>query len=185
MSKARLKKFKALVEPCLGDLYRAARRLTGNATDAEDLVQDCCLRAWERFPDIEDPAHLKHWLLRVIYHRFVDGKRRDGFVGMHSLNQSEESGLEFAGGEPDPESQALQLERVLRIDRACAALDAEQYALLVLRAEGYRLDEIEEITGIAREAVSARLYRARRRLAVLLREASDPADQLVEHGRGQ
>jgi RNA polymerase sigma-70 factor (ECF subfamily) len=106
MSKARLKQFKALVEPCLEDLHRAACRLTGNATDAEDLVQDCCLRAWESFPEIESPAHLKHWLLRVIYNRFVDGRRRDRVVGMNSLDQSEESGLETAASEPGPEAQA-------------------------------------------------------------------------------
>jgi DNA-directed RNA polymerase specialized sigma24 family protein len=53
----------------------------------------------------------------------------------------------------------------------------------VLRAEGYRLDEIEEITGIAREALGARLYRARRRLARQLRESSDPAIDRAGHGR--
>jgi len=185
MSKARLKRFKALVEPCLGDLHRAASRLAGNAADAEDLVQDCCLRAWESFPDIDNPAHLKHWLLRVVYNRFVDGRRRDRVVAMDSLSQSEASGLEIAASEPDPETRALQFERVERIDQACAVLDAEQYALLVLRAEGYRLDEIEDITGIAREVLGARLYRARRRLARQLRKLAEPADRRTELGRGK
>jgi RNA polymerase sigma factor (sigma-70 family) len=71
-----LERFKALVEPQLEGLYRVARRLAGNRLDAEDLVQETCLSAWQKLPAEADEPHVDRWLLRVLYHRFVDGTRR-------------------------------------------------------------------------------------------------------------
>ena len=73
---ANLDRFKVLVEPQLEKLYRVARRLTGNRVDAEDLVQETCLSAWQKLPTEAESAHVDRWLLRVLYHRFVDGTRR-------------------------------------------------------------------------------------------------------------
>ena len=53
-----------------------ARRLTANSTDAEDLVQDLLLSLWERREAFAGVTALRPWLMRAIYHRFVDGYRR-------------------------------------------------------------------------------------------------------------
>lgn len=63
----RLEQFRQRVEPVLPGLYRAAYRLTGNRADAEDLVQDTCLTAWEKPLPADNSRPLEHWLLRVLW----------------------------------------------------------------------------------------------------------------------
>jgi DNA-directed RNA polymerase specialized sigma24 family protein len=62
------------------------------------------------------------------------------------------------------------------LQRAWLKLSRPQRALLALRAEGYRLSEIADVTGLANDAVNARLYRARRSFARHLKdeEANEP-----------
>ena len=52
----RIRRFEADVLVHLDDLYRAALRLTGNASEAEDLTQDTCLRAFERLDQLRRPG---------------------------------------------------------------------------------------------------------------------------------
>src|SRR5690606_2059690 len=62
----------------LGDVervFRVAYRLTGNRADAEDLVQDVCEAALRKAPELATAQDCRRWLLRVLYNRFVDGKR--------------------------------------------------------------------------------------------------------------
>lgn len=64
------------IEPLLPAIYRAAYRLTGNVADAEDLVQDACLKVFadpSGFLNARSPCN---WLIRVQYHLFIDQTRR-------------------------------------------------------------------------------------------------------------
>ncbi|MGC8000749.1 RNA polymerase sigma factor, partial [Salmonella enterica] len=56
--KASPQAFQRLIEPLLAGLYRAAYRLAGNRADAQDLVQDTCVLAWERSAELTDASHL-------------------------------------------------------------------------------------------------------------------------------
>ena len=58
-----------------GPLYGAARRLTSSPSDAEDLVQDVCLKAFESIDELERIEFRRAWLLRFLYHKFVDRRR--------------------------------------------------------------------------------------------------------------
>ncbi len=73
---------------------------------------------------------------------------------------------------PDPEQLLQQFQNEQLLERAFLQLDAIQRTLLALRAEGYELPEIEAITGLDRTVLSARLYRARLRLAQLIAEVN-------------
>ncbi|HEX6993923.1 MAG TPA: sigma factor, partial [Gammaproteobacteria bacterium] len=59
--------FAKLVEPHFDALYRTAMRLTRNAADAEDLVQEVCLRAYAQLPSLERADWPGAWLQRVQY----------------------------------------------------------------------------------------------------------------------
>ena len=70
------KRFKRLIEPHLDGLFRAAFRLARNRADAEDLVQETCLRAYEAVTEIDESRPARAWLSTVMHNVFVDGARR-------------------------------------------------------------------------------------------------------------
>jgi RNA polymerase sigma-70 factor, ECF subfamily len=176
MAMNRLEQFRQRVEPVLPGLYRAAYRLTGNRADAEDLVQDTCLTAWEKPPPTDDSRPLEHWLLRVLYHRFVDGARRRDRGPVRALNGSDDSTPRLVSPKADPAELALQHEDERALDHALRQLEPTQQMLLSLRAEGYGLAEIAGITGIGHEVLRARLHRARRSLARQLEISAAPTN---------
>ena len=70
------KAFLSLVAPHFDALYRAAMRLTRRPADAEDLVQEVCLRAYAEVEALRNLEFVLGWLLRVQYRVFVDVDRR-------------------------------------------------------------------------------------------------------------
>jgi DNA-directed RNA polymerase specialized sigma24 family protein len=70
----------------------------------------------------------------------------------------------------NPEEAAYTAQREELLQRAWLKLDRGHRALLALRAEGYTLDEISRITGLAGDVLNARLYRARQSFARYLKE---------------
>jgi RNA polymerase sigma-70 factor (ECF subfamily) len=68
--------FARLIAPHLDALFRAAYRLTGNRADAEDLVQDVCVRAYANLHSFDELERPKSCLMKIQYRLFVDGARR-------------------------------------------------------------------------------------------------------------
>lgn len=160
-------RFEDVLRPHFEALHRAAMRLTRSRSDAEDLVQDVVLRAWPELERLEAVDSPRAWLLKIQYRAFVDGKRRD------SRSPFVESAFDVdcdlaASSDPGPDDRAETTLRQRRLARVWPVLDPGQRALLALHAEGYSLAELEEITGLTRNAVGVRLHRARARLARLL-----------------
>ncbi|MBN1240073.1 MAG: sigma-70 family RNA polymerase sigma factor [Gammaproteobacteria bacterium] len=161
-------RFDRLIAPHFDALYRAAYRLTGNAPDAEDLVQEVCLRACPKLPELEDLDSAKGWLLRVQYRVFVDGARRRRRSPLTPMSGEVEASEHMISAAPGPDEEADALLSNGPLERAWAQLERNQQALLALHAEGYSLAELHEITGLAKTVLTARLHRARTRLAKLL-----------------
>jgi RNA polymerase sigma-70 factor (ECF subfamily) len=164
MSAADAHRFKGLIEPHLDALFRAAFRLSRNRADAEDLVQETCVRAYLRIAELRESQPVKAWLLRVLHNVFVDGTRRARRSPVTAV-QDDSKLASSACPEPNPEERAGMAQREEQLHRAWLKLDRGHRALLALRAEGYALPEIAEITGLPTEALNARLYRARVSLA--------------------
>lgn len=170
------------IEPHLGALRRAAYRLCRSAADAEDLVQEVCVRAYEKLGELDAVAAPRAWLLRVQYHLHVDGVRRarprtESFDDPHLRDE------EPVACADDPEQDAEGAALGERLSAAWPSLNADQQALLALHAEGYTLAELCEITGLPLSALKARLHRARVRLGKLLQQQA-PAARAVA-GRGE
>jgi RNA polymerase sigma-70 factor, ECF subfamily len=161
------RRFTNLVEPHLEALFRAAYRLTRNRSDAQDLVQDTCIRAYVNLGELRENEPVKAWLLRVLHNLFVDGARRTrrSPISGSADDTDADTSISIASPHPTPEESACAAEREERLHRAWLALDVRHRALLALRAEGYSLREIADITGMSPDSLHARLYRARQSLA--------------------
>ena len=167
MLKAQLKPDESWLTEEVEQIFRVACRLTGNAHDAEDLVQDVCERALRKAPELASPDDYRRWLLRVLYNRFVDGTRHRRRSPLTGGDPAEVLARETA---PDSESLAVQSDGETALERAWGRLEPDQQMLLLLRAEGYELDEISRITDVDKPALSSRLHRARASLAKLLEQ---------------
>jgi RNA polymerase sigma-70 factor (ECF subfamily) len=175
--------FASLVQPHFAALYRAALRLTRRRADAEDLVQEVCLRACTRLADLAAVTQPRAWLMRALYHCFVDATRRRRRRADVPLLGDDVPGAP-ASDDPGPERAAEAGRMHERLAAVWHRLDPEQRALLSLHAEGNDLEELAAIFAVNRNALSARLHRARQRLAKLLAaSAPEPSLRLVETER--
>jgi RNA polymerase sigma factor (sigma-70 family) len=166
-------RFHALIEPHLEALFRAAWRLTRNRSDAEDLVQETCVRACERLDGLRETGNVKSWLLRVMHNLFIDAVRRERVSPVQIT--ADDPALTLQSQSPTPEESLDQEQRLAQLERAWNRLERGQRALLALRAEGYSLPEISQITHIAVDALTMRLYRARQNLTHCMQhEAARP-----------
>jgi RNA polymerase sigma-70 factor (ECF subfamily) len=166
-------------------LFRVAYRLTGNAHDAEDLAQDVCERALTKAPEFAAADDCRRWLLRVLYNRFVDGRRQRqrSVVAVSGASQVAEAAAKEVAS--DPENLAVQCDFESALTRAWARLEPAQQILVLLRAEGHDIGEIARITDIDKPALSSRLHRARSSLAKYLEEerSAQPLRVISEKGR--
>jgi RNA polymerase sigma-70 factor (ECF subfamily) len=164
--------FEALVAPHLRLLYRLAYRLTGSAADAEDLLQDVLVKAYERRAELAAIEALKPWLARVLHNLFVDRARAYAKRRLVSIGaaESERVAVEaVVGFVPGPAAEAQKRVDISALEGALAKLSLEHRTVLLMHdAEGYLLHEIQTITGISLGTVKSRLHRARSRLRELL-----------------
>ena len=183
--------FEAMMRPHFDALYGRAYRLTGNAADAEDLMQELCIRVYTRVDELAELENPKAWLMRVLYRLFVDFVRSRQRSPLQAIDGDDGDDYERSvSEEPGPEEHAEAMLQHERLQSAWRFLDPEQQLLLVLQGiEGHSLAEIEALTGIAQGTLKSRLHRARVRLGRLLEREkkvamSDPRglnDELSRH----
>ncbi len=165
------KRFEALLQPHFDALYAAARRMTLVPGDAEDLVQEVCIKAYTRMEEFESIDYQRAWLLRVMYNKFIDMKRADSRspVGLADTGaDSVEPGDDMESSWL-PDNEVDREIRIVRILSAMRRLDREQAALIALRdIEGLTVTELEELTGMPSGTIKAKLHRGRARLGRLL-----------------
>jgi RNA polymerase sigma factor (sigma-70 family) len=139
--------------------------------DAEDLVQDLCIRVYPRAQELESLSNPRAWLMRVLYRLYIDMKRRHSRSPLRAVDDSdgERSTERFTSEEPGPEEHTDGALMHERLERAWKFLSDEQCLLLTLHAiEGYSLEEIKQVTGLSTGTLKSRLHRARVRLGRLL-----------------
>jgi RNA polymerase sigma factor (sigma-70 family) len=180
MGNASTRRFTEILAPHFDALYRTAFRLTRNRQDAEDLVQEACLRAYSQLSSLEQADRPGAWLQRVQYRLFVDAvrhRRRSPFV---PLADAAEVVKLTASETPGPEEAADGALRLRCLEQAWRHLEKDQRALLALHGEGYSLADLESIMGLSRNAIGVRLHRARARLARLMRSELDGGARLAQ-----
>jgi RNA polymerase sigma-70 factor, ECF subfamily len=154
---ARLELFETAVLPHLRAAYNLARWLTRDPHDAEDLVQDCMVRAFTYFDGFHGQDG-RAWLLAIVRNAFYTMVRRRR--GRESVPFEEE--LHVEDGPADPETLLLQRVDAEGLGRAIGELPAAFREVLVLREiEGLSYRQIADVAGIPIGTVMSRLARAR------------------------
>lgn len=144
-------------------LRRFARTLTGSATEADDLVQDACIRAISR-AELYDPTHpLDRWMFRITrnlwYSELRKRKVRIG-AGVVPADESTELISNDTG-------EARVLAKDVR--KAVAGLPKDlATVLLLVTVEGYSYAEAAELLDIPQGTVMSRIHRARKMLSARL-----------------
>lgn len=163
--------FERLVRPHFDRLYRLAWRLAGSKAAAEDLFQELLIKAFGMLDELVKIDQPGPWLSRVMYNLFIDEKRRYARRRMHTVEEGEMAGEGIAGlaGGDDPVRANQRLEKIRRLDTALAQLSDEHRTVVLLHdTEGYKLTEIQELTGTPVGTIKSRLHRARARLREIL-----------------
>jgi RNA polymerase sigma-70 factor (ECF subfamily) len=149
--------------------YNLAYRLTGNASDAEDVTQDAFVRAWHNFDSYDASRSFEGWLFRIITNRVIDLRRRQKRVPMYSLDapiHGDEDGQplshEFAAPDSDPEQIVISPIMEERLQEALTALPSDyRTAILLCDVQQRSYQEIAETMGCAIGTVRSRIHRAR------------------------
>ena len=157
--------FGVLVKRYQDRLYPTVLRLTGCAEDAQDLLQEAFLRAYQKLGHFQGESSFYTWVYRIAVNLALSGRRRrrpdsrsrggldGGGVGVESAAD---------GRETDPSLPLERAEREQVIQNALNALAADHRAVVVLKEfDGLRYEQIGAILGIPVGTVRSRLHRAR------------------------
>jgi RNA polymerase sigma factor (sigma-70 family) len=151
--------FTAVVIPHLDDAYALARWLSGSSTDAEDIVQEACLRAL-RGLDRYAGGNARAWLLAITRNAAFTWLARNRSKAL-VVSEDIES-LPSADDAATPEEALIAKAGVAAIEMAIAALPPPFKETLVLRdINGLSYREIADVTGVPVGTVMSRLARAR------------------------
>jgi RNA polymerase sigma-70 factor (ECF subfamily) len=159
-------RFEELVLPHISAAYNLARWLTRDANDAEDVVQDACVRALKYVGSLDSNA--KAWFLTTVRHAFYDWCKRNRPAEV----QSDDGTIAETAVDPaavDPQDALLRAAQSKALADSIAALPLVFREVLILRElEELSYKEIARVVDIPVGTVMSRLARARRRLMVQL-----------------
>ena len=175
-------RFTSVVLPHLADAYALARWLTGDRADAEDVVQEACLRAFRGIGGFAG-VNSRAWLLTIVRHAAYTwlGKNRPSALVMvddlEAVEQKQSSaGAAFEQAPQTPEAELIAKADARRLEAAIAELPVPFRETLVLRdVQGLDYREIAEVTKVPIGTVMSRLARARRRLMQRIAEGEEIA----------
>ncbi|HEV2970399.1 MAG TPA: sigma-70 family RNA polymerase sigma factor [Pirellulales bacterium] len=155
--------FEMKVLPHLDAAYNLSRWLTRNDHDAEDVVQEACLRAI-RFIATHRGENSRGWLLAIVRNTcctWLQKNRPSELNRTLPVDQTNEP----PSGELDPPAMAIRKADREMVQRAVEELPIEYREVIVLRElDGMSYKEVAEIVGVPLGTVMSRLSRARKRL---------------------
>lgn len=163
-------RFAADAAPLLDALARGARRLTRCEADAEDLLQDTLLHAYQGFGSFRPGSNFNAWLFRILHNRWVSRHR-------HRASRPPEVSLEVitaVGHEPptarrSAEGEVLDLMAEGDVEAAFAELsEGARTAMFYVEVQGYTYAQTAGLMGVPMGTVMSRVSRGRRQLRVAL-----------------
>jgi RNA polymerase sigma-70 factor, ECF subfamily len=171
--------FDRIVRENSSRIYGMLYKMTGNASDAEDLVQEVFYNAYKSLPNFKGDSAVSTWLYRIATNVATDALRQK--MRRPKIEQSMDfeereavGGIARTGG--SAESQSMMNENLSRVKKAILKLPVQYRAPFVLNVvEGYSHEEIAKIMNISYGVARTRLYRAFKMIR---------AELAVENGEG-
>ena len=151
--------FQTDILPLKNDLYRMALRITMNAAEAEDVVQETMMKVWNRRDQWEQIESIEAFCLTICRNLSLDKVRR-----MDNQTQSLDAAYDpkDLGVSSNPEEQAIQSDRIRLVRQMISQLPEKQRSCMQLRdMEGKSYKDIATILDITEEQVKFNIFRAR------------------------
>ena len=160
----RRERFEREVLEHLDGLYTFALKLARVPADAEDLVSETTVRAFDRWEQYTLGTNARAWLFTILYHVFVNRRRSESREVLYSQNDDTGPHVEVAA-DADPEGDFYESIVDEEVTRAIGSLPAHYREPVVLSdVHEFRYAEIAEILGIPEGTAKSRLFRGRRLL---------------------
>lgn len=165
----------ALFEALHDDLYRWIYSLVRSPDDAEEILQDCCVRIFRHLDRLQDARKFSGWAARLVVNQVntwrVQAKRRHA-ESLDETFEPDSDHLPLQGRAPASPRQAASRSQVLeRVNLAVAELPPRQRtAVLLFDVEGWSIREIAQSLECSEGAVKFNIFQGRRKLRGLLTE---------------
>ena len=158
--------FQRATLPALDLVHNLARRLTPGRADAEDLVQETYLRAWQAWMAGRPPRRVEPWLATICLNLGRDRARRAA-----TRLEVAADALEEVADATDVAAEAIARGRRAQVERALWALpEPQRLAVVLMDLGGFTAAEVAAMTGRPRGSVLAWVHRGRKTLARLVGE---------------
>jgi RNA polymerase sigma-70 factor (ECF subfamily) len=152
-------------------LYYAALDLSGNASDAEDIVQEAALKGLRRFETFQAGTDFKAWMMTIVANTYIDLYRRRRREKPASSQDAVEA---MADSESTLRGGDLEFLLPDDVERALGSLPEEQRAAVVLvDVNGLTNQEAADALGWPLGTVNSRVYRGRAELRTMLHRSAD------------
>lgn len=156
-------------------LYKVAYQYTGNQYDAEDLLQDLLISLFAKQEELSTVEKIKPWLMRCLYHRFIDLYRQKS--RQPELEDINDENVQPLFNHIDNHQINDQQDAIFH---AMNTLTNEQRAVVTLHdINGYTLPELAKITDTPLGTLKSNLHRARAKLREHI--SIRPADLSIRH----
>jgi len=162
--------FEELVNRYEKKIYRLGMNITGNREDAEDVLQEAFLKAFEHLPEFREDSRFYTWIVRIAVNEALMKLRKRRTSREVPIEDSSDEGgevlvREFADWKPNPEQEYARAELEGILEGWVKALPAGFRTVFYLRdVEGLSTEETADLLNLSVGAVKARLFRARLRL---------------------
>jgi RNA polymerase sigma-70 factor, ECF subfamily len=144
-------------------LYRVARAILGDESEAEDVMQDAFVRSYTHLYQFDGRAKFSTWLTKIaVYEAGKRARDRRRFVEVDAMKESGEDAMLVDSQTPSPDQELLTRALGMALEAAIERLPETYSSVFMLReVEGLSTAETADCLGISDDAVKVRLHRAR------------------------
>lgn len=160
--------YERLTRETFRQAYSMAYRMTGNAADAEDLVQETYVRAYRFFHKYDENLPFTGWLYRIMTNLHIDASRKRGrikTVSMEKPTATSESAWDLPDLDAQTDARLMESGLEENLQRGLQAINPEfRTAVLLSDVDGLSYEEVADVMSTSIGTVRSRIHRGRKQL---------------------